>query len=104
MRLGWLAEIWSALSISLMLIASIVLALFARKYLYIGLTGILVLIIFLEAGFRRRLSSLINTLAILLAVICSFVLLYEYFWILLIVMVSIASLYVLWQNLREMWS
>ncbi len=104
LRLGWLAEIWSALSIGLMLIASVALALFAREYLYFGLLSIMVSIVFLEAGFRRKLSNLINTLAILLAVICMLILLYEYFWIMLLTVVVIASIYILWQNIREMWS
>ena len=104
LRLGWLAEVWSALSIGLMLIAFLVLAIFARHLLYIGLAAILSLIIFIEAGFRRRLSNLINNIAITLAIIAFLVLFYEYFWTIIIGVVSIASLYMIWQNLRELWS
>lgn len=103
LRLGWLAEVWSAMSIGLMLMASVALAVFARKYLYYGLIGILVSIVFIEAGFRRKLSNLINTTAIILAVICSLILLYQYFWIVLAVTVITASIYIIWQNVREMW-
>jgi hypothetical protein len=104
LRMGWLAEIWSALSIGLMLIALIALAIFARQYLYIGLAGILILIILVEAAFRRRLSNLVNTLAIALALVCFIVLVYQYFWVMLMAAVTIASLYMIWQNLREVWS
>lgn len=104
LRLGWLAEIWSAISIGLMLIAFLALAIFARQYLFFGLAAILALIGFVEAGFRRRLSNLINSVAIVLAVISFLVLVYEYYWIVIVFGVSVASLYMIWQNLRELWS
>ncbi len=104
LRLGWLAEIWSAISIGLLLIISFGVAIFARQYLYISLAAIFVLIFLIEAGFRRKLSTWLNTVAIILAVISFVMLLIEYFWLIVILIVCVAGLYMIWQNLRELWS
>lgn len=104
LRLGWLAEVWSAVSIGIMLIAFLALAIFARHYLFAGLAAILGLVVLIEAGFRRRLSNLLNTVAIVLAVVSFLVLVYQYYWIIIVGLVSIASLYMIWQNLRELWA
>lgn len=104
LRLGWIAEVWSAVSIGLMLIGFIALAILARDYIYFGLTAILSLVIFIEAGFRRQLSRLITNVTIALAVVSALVLFYEYFWFIAVGVVSIASLYMIWENLRELWT
>ncbi len=104
LRLGWLAEIWSAISIGLLLITFLVVATFARQYFYFSLAAILAVIFLIEAGFRRKLSSFLNSIAIILAVISFLMLLFEYFWLIIILMVCVASLYMMWQNLRELWS
>ena len=103
LRLGWIAEIWSALSIGLMLMGFIILAIFGREKLLNGLVAILMLVIFIEAGFRRRLSQLISGLTIALAILSALVLLYEFFWFFVIIFVTIAGIYMIWENLSELW-
>ena len=103
LRLGWIAEIWSALSIGLMLMGFIILAIFGREKLLNGLVAIVMLVLFIEAGFRRRLSQLISGLTIALAILSALVLLYEFFWFFVIIFVTIAGIYMIWENLSELW-
>jgi hypothetical protein len=98
-----LAELWAAGSIGLMLLALVSLLLFRQEYLLDGLVAILALFLFLEAAFRGRLSRLVTSVTLGLAVITGLVLLYEFFWQILIVVVLAIGAYILWTNLRELW-
>jgi hypothetical protein len=101
LRLGSLAEIFAALSTGLVMVGIVLLIIFARHYLVFGLSAMVGLLIFLEAGFRRRLSRLITSLVIGLAVISAFILIFEFFWQIVSVGVIAAGLYLMWENLRE---
>ena len=57
---------------------------------------------FAEAAFRGRLVNLVGSVNIVLAAGASLVLLYEFFWPLVVAAVLVVSLYVLWDNLREL--
>ena len=72
-RLGSIAETWSAVSIGITLIGIVLLALFAQEYLIFGLAQLIALVVFIEAGFRRQLGSLIKAVTIALAVVSSLV-------------------------------
>ena len=103
-RMGRFAETWSAVSIGITLIGIVILALFGRQYLVFGLVQLIALVVFIEAGFRRQLSSLITAVTIALAVVGSLVLLFEFFWTIIVIVVLIAGGYMIWENLRELWS
>jgi len=85
-----------------MLLALVSLLLFRQEYLVGGLAAILVLFLFLEAAFRGRLTRLVTSVTLGLAVITALVLLYEFFWQVLIVVVLVIGAYILWANLREL--
>jgi hypothetical protein len=80
------------------------MVLFAREYLIFGLVMLISLFIFIEAGFRRHLTSLITSVTIGLATVAALILLYEFFWSIVIAGVLLAGGYILFENLRELWS
>jgi len=102
LRLSVLAETWSAISIGLLLIGFVVIVLFARQYLLVGLTALISAIVFVEAGFRRQLAQLVSSVATGLALVCALILLFEFFWEIVIVSVLVAGGYLMWENWREL--
>ncbi|HJW90261.1 MAG TPA: hypothetical protein VJ436_06440 [Anaerolineales bacterium] len=102
LRISRLAEGWAAISIGLMMLSFVGIVLFARQYLLVGLLAMVPIIIFLEAGFRRRLTRLINALTITLAVLATGVLVYEFFWPLVVFLVLLAGGYIIWENVKEL--
>jgi len=68
LRFSGLAEIWAGVSIGLMMIAVVVLFLFARQFLLVGLSGMLLVLLTIEASFRRCLWALVRGIAIALAI------------------------------------
>jgi hypothetical protein len=103
LRTSRLAELWAAGSIGLMLLALVSLLILRQEYLVQGLVAILALFLFLEAAFRGRLTRLVTSVTLALAVIAALVLLYEFFWQITITIVLATALFILWDNLREMW-
>ncbi|MBN1954911.1 MAG: hypothetical protein JW900_07650 [Anaerolineae bacterium] len=103
LRMGQLAEIWAAVSIGVMMLGFVVLFLFAQEYRIWGFVAIISLFVFVEAGFRRRLTSLLSSVAIGLSIVAVLVFLYEFFWSVVGLLVLIAGGYILWENLRELW-
>jgi hypothetical protein len=101
LRTSRFVELWAAGSIGLMLLALVWLLLFHQQYLLHGLVAILALFLFLEAAFRGRLARLVTGVTLGLALIAALILLYEFFWQALIVAVLAISIYILWDNLRE---
>jgi hypothetical protein len=102
LQLSAVAEAWSALSIGIMLVGFVAITLFARQYFIFGLAGLISLIVFVEAGFRRQLSQLIASLTIGLAVVAALILLFEFFWEIVVITVLAAGSYIMWENLREL--
>jgi hypothetical protein len=102
LRASRLAELWAAGSIGLMLLALVSLLVFRQEYLFCGLAAVLALFLFLEAAFRGRLTRLVTSVTLGLAVIAALILLYEFFWQTLVVVVLAIGVYILWDNLREM--
>lgn len=103
LRLDKLAELWAALSIGLAIVVVVALILFAREYLGFGLAALVSLLIFVESGFRRRLGGLVTSVTVGLALVAALVLLFEFFWPIVILAVLAAGIYVVWENLRELW-
>jgi hypothetical protein len=101
LRLGKLAEIFAAMSIGLTMIGIVLIGVFANHYLLFGVSILVAVLIVVEAGFRRRLESLVTGLVIGLAIISAIILIYEFFWQIVVGVVLIAGLYVMWENLRE---
>jgi len=101
LRMGRLAEVFAAVSIGMVMVGVVLLIVFARHYLVFGLAAMIGLLIFIEAGFRRRLSQLVSSLVIGLAVISALILIVDFFWQIVVVGVLAAGLYIMWENIRE---
>ncbi len=104
LRFGKLAEFWAAISIGLMMIVVVLMIVFARQFLLIGLGGLLLVLVTLEAAFRKRLWALTRNLAIALAFISILILLYEFFWTIIVILVMLMGMYMIIENLRELFS
>ena len=102
LRFGALEEGFAAISVGLMMIAIVFLIIFARHYLLFGLAGLISVLVFLEASFRRQLPQLINSLTIGLAIVSVLVLLFEFFWQIAVAGVLVSGLFIMWENLREL--
>lgn len=103
-RAGRLAEIWAAASIGLLLVVMVGLFYFARHYLIFGISAMIALFAFVEATFRGRIVRMVTSVTIGLAVVAALVLVYEFFWLVVAATVVIIGSYLLWDNLRELWS
>ena len=102
LRLGRLAEAFAAISTTLLLTSIIGLVVFAQHYLLFGLVAMIGMLIFIESGFRRQLTRLIASISVGLAIVCSLVLLYEFFWPIVVGAALVGGVYILWENIREM--
>jgi hypothetical protein len=101
LRLGGLAEIFSALSVGLVMMVIVLLIVFAREFLFLGLATMIGLLVFIESSFRRQLTRLITSITVALAVLTAAILVYEFFWTIIIASVLIAGFYIIWENIRE---
>jgi hypothetical protein len=99
--LASVAEFIAAVSIGVLMVGIVLLTVFARQYLLIGLAVMIGVLIFVEAGFRRQLPRLINSLTVGLAIVSALVLIFEFFWQIVVVAVIAAGLFIMWENLRE---
>ena len=88
----------------LMLLGFVGLLLFAREHLILGLIAIFALFVFIESGFRGRLTRLVTSVTIGLAVVAGLVILYDFFWPVVVGGVLLMGGYLLWDNLRELWT
>jgi hypothetical protein len=103
LRASRLAEMWAAASVGLMLIVFVLLAMYERgEYLTFALAAAIALFLFVEAGFRGRLTNFVTSATIGLAVVAALVIIYEFFWQIVVAAVLALGLYVLWDNLREL--
>lgn len=102
LRFPVLAEVWAAVSIGVIMIAVVLLILFARPFLLWGLGALLLVMITIEAAFRRRLSTLVRWTAVGLAAFGLFILLYEFFWVFILVLLMGIGFYMIIENLREL--
>jgi hypothetical protein len=89
--------------VGLMLIVFVLLAMYERgEYLTFALAAAIALFLFVEAGFRGRLTNFVTSATIGLAVVAALVIIYEFFWQIVVAAVLALGLYVLWDNLREL--
>jgi hypothetical protein len=103
LRMGRVAEVWAALSIGLLLVAFVALAIFSREHLIGGLIVLLTFFVFIEAGFRGRLQRLISSVSSALALVAALILLFEFFWEIVVILVLIAGIYLIFENVGELW-
>jgi hypothetical protein len=102
LRLNRWAEMWAATSIGAIMIGFVLLILFSREHLILGLAAMVSVMVFIESGFRGQLSRLIASVTIGLAIAATLVLLFEFFWLVVVLAVLTAGSYIIWENLREL--
>jgi len=102
LRLNRVAQFWAAISIGLVMVGFVALVIFARSFLLFGLVGLLSVLIFVEASFRRQLASLVDSLTIALAIVATAVLVFQFFWPIVVAAVILAGGYIMWENLHEL--
>lgn len=102
LRFGRVAEAWAAISIALSMVVLVALILLAREYLAFGLVALVSLLVFVESGFRKRLTQLTTSVTVGLATIATLILVFEFFWQAIVASVLAAAAYMLWENLREL--
>lgn len=99
-----LAEIWAAASIGFMLIGFVSLVLFAQQFLINALITIAFIVLLIESWFRKNFSRFVSNVTVGLALISVAVLFYQFFWQSIITLVLAAGVYILWENMRELWT
>ncbi len=100
-RLGRFAEVWSALSVGLLLITTIIIGLISRQW-WIGLLSMLGIFAFLEALFKRRAQNFISNFVVGLALLTMLVLLIEFFKPVIVVLALLTGLLIIIDNAREL--
>lgn len=99
---GRIAEIWAAVSVTVLLVAFVVLFYFNPRFLPIWLVSILALFAFIEASVRGTFTRLVGSFATALAIAGALVLLYEFFWWVVAAVIIALAGYILWDNVREL--
>ena len=98
-----LTELWAAVSGGLLLLAlTILILLFPEYWLGLGLT-VAAIFITIEATVRGRLANLLLNVTIGLAAINSLVLIWEFWWLVLLVAAFVMVIIMIRENLRELW-
>lgn len=99
---GQVAELWAAISVTVLLVAFVLLFYFNPRFLPIWLVSILALFAFIEAGVRGAFTRVVSSFATALAIVAALVLLYEFFWWVVGAVILTLAIYILWDNLREL--
>jgi hypothetical protein len=98
-----ITELWAAVSGGLLLLAlTILLLLFPHYWLGLGLT-VAAIFITIEATVRGRLANLLLNVTILLAVVNGLILIWEFWWLILLVAAFAMVILMIRENLRELW-
>ena len=102
LRTNRLAEIWAAASVTLSLGAIGASLLLQERRLIPGiLLWVVFTFTFIEAALRGTFTKLVNGIAVTLALVAAAILVYQFFFLILAVLVIGLALYVLVDNVRE---
>ncbi|MFN8496237.1 MAG: hypothetical protein U0641_00100 [Anaerolineae bacterium] len=104
MRFARAGEIWSALSIGLLLVTFVVLLFLGVSYWINALISVVVIFAVIEAVFQRRVADVIAAITLILALVTLVLLTLAYWRELLIVGVLAAGIYLTWQNAKVAWA
>lgn len=104
LRSNRFADFWAAASIGLMLIGIVALIIFARQYLITALIAVAFFVALIESWFKRRFAKFVTNIAFLLSLVAVAICLYHFLWPTLTIVVLLLGIYILWENLRELWT
>jgi hypothetical protein len=102
-RVNRLVELWAAGSIGLFVVVVLLLLAFAREWWLLGLACLVSAFVLIEAVLRRQTTRLITSFTVVLAVIATLVVVFRFFWEIAFVGALLAALFLLWENIRELW-
>jgi hypothetical protein len=102
LQVGRLAEGWAAVSVGLILVGFVLLIVFARQYLALGLGAMVAVVLAVEAISRRQLRLFVTRVTVALASFCGLILIYDFFWALVVLIVFVIGGYLMIENLREL--
>ncbi|MFU8772959.1 MAG: hypothetical protein ACNA8H_11135 [Anaerolineales bacterium] len=102
LRISRIAENWAAISVGLVMLTFVGIIFFARQYLFIGMIAMVSLLVIIEAGFKRQLFRLVRNLTILLAISASIILVIEFFWAILVLLIIASGSYIIFENIKEL--
>ncbi|MCX6026586.1 MAG: hypothetical protein NTY23_10080, partial [Chloroflexi bacterium] len=97
-----LADAWSSISISFMLLGLAVLILAHASYWALWLVAIVVTLGLVEAGLRRQFQRSIGSLAMGLAIVTTLILLGRFYAQVIAGVAIAAAVYLMWDNIREL--
>jgi hypothetical protein len=98
-----IVESWAAISGALALLALVGLLILSPPDWLLWAAAIVVAFGAVEAATRRRLVNYLLTVTIILAVIAAIILVVEFWrWLILLVLIGLV-VYMIWDNLRELW-
>ncbi len=101
-QLGRLAETWAAVSMGVLIIASIMLVLFAPNLWIVSLLAVVGVTMFIEALFRREARKLVQRTVILLSLVSAGIILVEFFIPALVLAVIGLGVFIIIENLIEL--
>ncbi len=101
-QLGRLAEAWAALSVGLLIFGLIAVLVFAPRFWLNGLLGLVAVISFLEALFRREAKELIQRAVVGLGIVGALVLIYQFALPLLVIGIITLGIFIIVDNIREL--
>ena len=101
-QLGRLAETWAALSMGVLILGTIAVAIFAPQFWFMGFLTVVGVTAFLEAFFRREARYLVQRVVVGLSVISAIVLISQFFFPLMILLIVGLGVFVIVDNLSEL--
>lgn len=104
LRSNRFADVWAAASIGIMLLGVVALILFARQYLIPALVTVAFLVALIESWFKRRFARFVTNISLIFALAAMIILVIHFLWLALTVLVLVIGIYILWENLRELWN
>ncbi|MFN8474768.1 MAG: hypothetical protein U0822_21435 [Anaerolineae bacterium] len=104
MRFARAGEIWSALSIGLLLVAFVVLLFLGVANWVNALISVIVIFTVIEAVFQRRVANVIAVITVILALVTLVLLTLAYWQAMLVIAVLAAGIYLTWQNAKVAWA
>jgi hypothetical protein len=100
-RYGRVIELWSAISVALLLLAVVGLIFVVKTTWFAGLVVGLVGYLLIESAFRRRLTTLLLRTTLVLAIVALALVAVEFANVLVVVMIVVFALIIFADNLRE---
>lgn len=106
LRFNRLAEVWAAMSVSLLVIGAIAIAFFMDQIPYrdriAAIGGLIVLFLLVDSVLRGTFARTVNAVSVALAVVAVGVLIWTFWAEALIIAIVVAGLFLLAENLREL--